>query len=52
MAVAIWDHRPSADELLDKRVAAGWRPMTTATKEGDIVLGHAACLTRGVADRV
>jgi hypothetical protein len=51
MAVAIWDHRPSADELLETRVAAGWRPMTTAMKEGDVVLGHAACLMRGIADR-
>jgi hypothetical protein len=50
MAVAIWDHRPSADELLARRVAAGWRPMTSPLKEGDVVLGHAACLVRGVAD--
>jgi hypothetical protein len=51
MAVAIWDHRPSADELLEQRVAAGWRPMTTAMKEGDVVLGHAACLVRPVVGK-
>jgi hypothetical protein len=48
MAVAIWDHRPSADELLERRVATGWRPMTSPMKEGDVVLGHAACLVKGV----
>ncbi|MEZ4382277.1 MAG: hypothetical protein R3A79_13075 [Nannocystaceae bacterium] len=45
MAVAIWDHRPSADELLAARVAAGWRPTPTATRAGDVILGHAACLS-------
>ncbi|MCA9638168.1 MAG: hypothetical protein KC420_19200 [Myxococcales bacterium] len=44
MAVAIWDHRPSADALLAARVEAGWRPTPTATRGGDVVLGHAACL--------
>ena len=44
MAVAIWDHRPSADELLAARVAAGWAPTPTATRQGDVILGYAACL--------
>ena len=43
MAVAIWDHRPSADELLAARLAAGWEPTPTATRDGPRVLGYAAC---------
>lgn len=42
MAVAIWDHEPTADELLDARIDRGWAPTPTATVEGDKVLGHAA----------
>ncbi|MDC0715749.1 hypothetical protein [Nannocystis bainbridge] len=44
-AVAVWDHAPTADELLAARVAAGWRPTPTATRDGDVILGHAACLS-------
>jgi hypothetical protein len=43
-AVAVWDHRPSADELLQARVARGWRPALTPLQGGAAVLGHAACL--------
>ena len=46
MAVAIWDHEPGAGELLDRRLAAGWQPTPTATVDGAVVLGHAACLAR------
>jgi hypothetical protein len=42
MAVAIWNHRPSPQELLDRRLERGWRPTPTATVEGDIILGYAA----------
>ncbi|MDQ3818272.1 MAG: hypothetical protein M3362_11430 [Acidobacteriota bacterium] len=42
-AVAVWDHHPSADELLEARLKAGWTPTPSALKEGDAVLGHAAC---------
>ena len=45
MAVAIWDHEPTPAELLDRRLARGWRPSPTATREGDVVLGYAACRT-------
>jgi hypothetical protein len=45
-AVAVWDHEPSPDELLDRRLARGWSPVPTATRDGDVVLGHAACLVR------
>jgi hypothetical protein len=44
MAVAIWDRRPDADELLAARVARGWQPTATDTRDGPQVLGHAACL--------
>jgi hypothetical protein len=40
----VWDHLPSADELLAARVAAGWQPTPTATRSGAVILGHAACL--------
>jgi len=42
-AVAVWNHRPSADELLEARLARGWSPTPTAMKGGDVILGHAAC---------
>ncbi|MEQ9319302.1 MAG: hypothetical protein RIF41_09080 [Polyangiaceae bacterium] len=37
----MWDHRPSADELLDARVEAGWTPTPTSTVDGDVIFGHA-----------
>lgn len=43
-AVAVWDHRPRAQELLDARIAAGWYPTPTATRDGDVILGYAACV--------
>lgn len=46
MAVAIWDHRPTARELLDARLADGWTPTPTATQDGPEVLGYAACAWR------
>jgi hypothetical protein len=47
MAVAIWDHEPTPAELLGRRLARGWRPLPTATRAGDVVLGYAACLVNG-----
>jgi hypothetical protein len=43
-AVAVWDHPPTPRELLDARLARGWRPTPTATRDGLVVLGYAACL--------
>jgi hypothetical protein len=43
-AVAVWNHRPSADELLQQRLASGWQPTATVLQEGERILGHAACL--------
>ncbi len=40
----MWDHLPTADELLEARLAGGWEPTPTATRNGDVILGHAACV--------
>jgi hypothetical protein len=40
----VWDHQPTADELLKDRLSRGWKPTPTATKDGDKILGHAACV--------
>jgi hypothetical protein len=42
----VWDHRPTADELLDDRVAHGFVPTPTATVDGPVVLGHACRIAR------
>jgi hypothetical protein len=42
-AVAVWDRIPSADELLAKRLESGWQPRPSMLKDGDRVVGHAAC---------
>jgi hypothetical protein len=44
-AVAAWDHKPSADELLARRLELGWQPTCSLLKEGAKVLGHAARLS-------
>jgi len=45
-AVAVWDHRPSAEELLRERLAAGYAPHPSPLRNGARVLGHAACVPR------
>jgi hypothetical protein len=45
-AVAVWTHRPTAEELLQDRLARGWEPTPTATRDGPQILGYAACLAR------
>ena len=42
--VSVWDHKPGAQEILQKRLASGWRPMASQLQHGDIVEGHAACV--------
>jgi hypothetical protein len=42
--VSVWDHRPTAAELLEQRLASGWRPKPSLLKEGDVVEGYAACV--------
>jgi hypothetical protein len=46
-AVAVWNHRPTADDLLRDRLARGWHPTASRLKGGDRVLGHAACAVTG-----
>ena len=46
-AVAVFDHRPDAAELLARRLARGWRPTPSALKDGERVLGYAACAVTG-----
>ena len=45
-AVAVFDHVPDAAELLARRLARGWRPTPSALKDGERVLGYAACAVR------
>jgi hypothetical protein len=42
-AVAVWRVRPDADELLRFRIENGWQPTPSSLKDGDKILGHAAC---------
>ena len=43
-AVAVFDRAPTAADLLQARLARGWRPTASALKEGARVLGYAACV--------
>ncbi len=48
-AVAVWDHKPTADEMLAARLERGWTPTPTATRDGPRVLGYAACVADSAA---
>jgi hypothetical protein len=41
-AVAVWQRKPSADELLDWRLQHGWQAEATPLRDGPAILGHAA----------
>jgi hypothetical protein len=43
-AVAVFDHRPTARELLERRVERGWQPTVSRLRAGEQVLGYAACV--------
>ena len=43
----MWDERPTAEMLLAARLAAGWRPTPTDTKDGPVVMGYACRVTPG-----
>ena len=45
-AVAVFDHRPDAAELLARRLERGWHPTPSALRGGERVLGYAACAVR------
>jgi hypothetical protein len=51
-AVAVWDHAPSARELLDRRLAYGWTPTPSLLRSGEQVLGYAGCVVTGSPHRV
>jgi hypothetical protein len=38
----VLDDKPTADSLLAARLARGWQPTPTATRDGPEILGHAA----------
>ena len=42
--VSVWDRRPSAREILDKRLEKGWRPTASELQSGTVVEGYAACV--------
>ncbi|UQA60096.1 hypothetical protein [Polyangium aurulentum] len=46
-AVAVWEHKPTAEEMLAARLGRGWEPTPTGTKDGPKVLGFAACVAAG-----
>ena len=47
----MWDHLPAPSELLDRRLALGWRPTPTHLRTGERVLGYAACAVTGAPHR-
>jgi len=43
-AVVVWPRKPTHRELLDARLARGWKPMPSGLVSGPRVLGYAACV--------
>jgi len=43
-AVAVWSFRPRAEEILQTRLENGWKPVPSSLKDGDRILGYAACM--------
>jgi len=43
-AVAVFDHRPTPRELLERRLERGWRPTVSRLRSGERVEGYAACV--------
>lgn len=48
----MWDHVPTARELLDQRILRGWKPTPTLLRTGERVLGYAGCAVTGSPHRV
>ncbi|MFL5620246.1 MAG: hypothetical protein ACJ79A_17850 [Gemmatimonadaceae bacterium] len=40
----MWNHRPVAAELLGDRIGRDWRPTPSRLRDGERVLGYAACV--------
>jgi len=45
LSASVWDHLPTADELLRSRLDQGWQPTPSQLKVGPVILGHAASTT-------
>jgi hypothetical protein len=45
-AVAVWNDKPTPDQLLEGRLADGWQPTATLLQNGPAILGYAACLSK------
>jgi len=43
----VWDHQPAAAELLGDRIGRGWQPTPSRLRDGERVLGYAACAVTG-----
>src|SRR5262249_3678739 len=43
-AIAIWKSRPTAEELLQRRLLEGWKPTPSLLADGEQILGYAACI--------
>jgi hypothetical protein len=43
-AVAVFDHKPDARELLERRLERGWQPTASRLRTGERVEGYAACV--------
>jgi hypothetical protein len=40
----VWDRLPMAEDLLQARLARGWKPTPSLLKTGEEILGYAACV--------
>jgi hypothetical protein len=45
----VYRERPTPGQLLDDRLARGWRPTPSGLREGPRVLGYAACVLDGAS---
>jgi hypothetical protein len=51
-AVAVFEHRPTPRELLERRLDRGWRPTASQLRSGERVEGYAACVFEDPALKV
>ena len=50
-SVSVWDHKPTAEELLQMRIREGWSPTPSPLKDGEAILGYAACLNNSSLEK-
>ena len=48
----MWDHEPTAEQLLATRLAQGWKPTPSMLKDGNQVLGYAGCTVTAAPHRL